>query len=62
MLWWVVEGKTNREIGMILGRSARTIQIHLNNVYRKLGVETRTAAAALVLRTSLARDLALEAS
>jgi DNA-binding CsgD family transcriptional regulator len=56
VLWWVTEGKTNREIAIILGRSARTIQIHLNNVYRKLGVETRTAAAMLALRASLVRD------
>ena len=56
VLWWVTEGKTNPEIGIILGRSARTVQIHLNRVYRKLGVETRTAAAALALRASLATD------
>jgi DNA-binding CsgD family transcriptional regulator len=59
VLWWVTEGKTNREIGIILGRSARTVQIHLNNVYRKLGVETRTAAAILALRASLGRDAAV---
>ena len=53
VLSWVVEGKTNRETAIILGLSARTVQIHLKNVYRKLGVETRTAAAALVLRGSL---------
>ena len=53
VLWWVTEGKTNPEIGIILGRSARTVQIHLNRVYRKLGVETRTAAAAVALRASL---------
>ncbi len=52
VLWWVAEGKTNREIAVILGCSARTVQTHLNSVYRKLGVETRTAAAALVLRTA----------
>jgi len=56
VLWWVTEGKTNPEIGIILGRSARTVQIHLNRVYRKLGVETRTAAAALALRASLVTD------
>ena len=56
ILWWVAEGKTNREIAIILGRSARTIQLHLNRVYRKLGVETRTAAAAVAFRASLVRD------
>ncbi len=59
VLWWVTEGKTNPEIGIILGRSARTVQIHLNRVYRKLGVETRTAAATLALRASLVTDPAL---
>jgi DNA-binding CsgD family transcriptional regulator len=58
VLWWVTEGKTNREIGIILGRSPRTVQIHLNNVFRKLGVETRTAAATLALRTSLVTEVA----
>jgi DNA-binding CsgD family transcriptional regulator len=42
---WLTEGRTNREIGTILGISARTVQVHLNRIYRKLGVETRTAAA-----------------
>jgi DNA-binding CsgD family transcriptional regulator len=46
VLRWVAQGKTNPEISMILGRSVRTVQHHLEHVYRKLGVETRTAAAA----------------
>ncbi len=37
-------GKTDREIGLILGISARTVQKHLEHIYPKLGVETRTAA------------------
>jgi DNA-binding CsgD family transcriptional regulator len=44
VLFWVAQGKTNPEIGTILGVSARTVQTHLEHVYRKLGVETRTAA------------------
>jgi DNA-binding CsgD family transcriptional regulator len=55
ILWWVTEGKTNREIALVLGCSARTVQLHLNHVYRKLGVETRTAAAAVAFRASLGR-------
>jgi DNA-binding NarL/FixJ family response regulator len=58
VLLLVSEGKTNREIAIILGRSARTIQLHLNRVYRKLGVETRTAAATVAVRASLVRELA----
>ena len=49
VLNWVTDGKTNAQIGLILGASPRTIQKHLEHVFEKLGVETRTAAAARVL-------------
>lgn len=39
----VAAGKTNSEIGFLLGISARTVQKHLENIFRKLGVETRMA-------------------
>ena len=45
VLQWVALGKTNAEIAGILGVSARTVQKHLEHVFDKLGVETRTAAA-----------------
>jgi len=45
VLYWVVKGKTNRDIGDILGSSPATVKKHLERVYVKLGVETRTAAA-----------------
>jgi DNA-binding CsgD family transcriptional regulator len=48
-LAWVAEGKTNADIAIILGASVRTIDKHLERVFRKLGVETRTAAAARAL-------------
>ncbi len=44
VLTWVAQGKTNPEIGLILGMSSRTVQKHLEHVFDKLGVETRTAA------------------
>ncbi len=47
VLHWVSKGKTNRDIGDILGTSTRTVDKHLAQVFAKLGVETRTAAAAL---------------
>ncbi|GAB2181684.1 response regulator transcription factor [Denitratisoma sp. agr-D3] len=47
VLYWVVQGKTSRDIGDILGSSPRTVNKHLEHVFEKLGVETRTAAANL---------------
>ncbi|MES2820734.1 MAG: response regulator [Pseudomonadota bacterium] len=49
VLRWVACGKTNRDIGDILGLSPRTVNKHLEHVYVKLGVETRTAATAVAL-------------
>ena len=45
VLYWVAKGKVNRDIGDILGASPATVKKHLERVYAKLGVETRTAAA-----------------
>jgi len=44
VLHWLAAGKTDREIGVLLVCSHRTVQKHLQRVYVKLGVETRTAA------------------
>ena len=49
VLAWVAEGKGNSEIATILDMSARTVGKHLERIYQKLGVETRTAAAARAL-------------
>ncbi len=49
VLYWVIQGKTNRDIGDILSLSPRTVHKHLEHVFEKLAVETRTAAAALAL-------------
>ena len=48
VLYWVAKGKTNRDIGDILGSSPATVKKHLERVYVKLGVETRTAAATVM--------------
>jgi len=50
VLHWVGEGKTNQEIGLILGISARTVQTHLEHVFGKLGVVSRAQAVAEALR------------
>lgn len=52
VLTWVAQGKTNEEIGKILNLSHRTVQKHLENIFTKLGVETRTAAAYISLEAA----------
>lgn len=47
VLSWLAKGKTNRDIADILGMSPRTVNKHLEHAFEKLGVETRTAAAAI---------------
>ena len=49
VLYWVVKGKINRDIADILGASPATVKKHLEHVYAKLGVETRTAAAGMAM-------------
>ena len=51
VLLWIARGKSNRDIGEILSLSPRTVNKHLEQVYAKLGVENRTSAAALAMRT-----------
>jgi len=43
-LTWAARGKTFEEIGTILSLSKRTVEFHLDNARRKLGVATRTQA------------------
>jgi CheY-like chemotaxis protein/DNA-binding CsgD family transcriptional regulator len=54
ILMWISRGKTNKEVGIILGSSPRTINKHLEHIFEKLGVVTRAAAVSIVLqRTSV---------
>ena len=48
ILNFVAEGRTNAEIAERRWVSFGTVKKHLDNVYAKLGVHTRTAAAAFV--------------
>ncbi len=50
VLLWVSYGKTNKTISEVLGISPRTVNKHLEQVFRKLGVETRAAATAIAVR------------
>ena len=52
VLSWLAKGKTNRDIAEILGMSPRTVNKHLEHIFSKLGVETRSAAAAIGARVS----------
>ena len=49
VLYWVVKGKTNKDIGDILGSSPMTVKKHLERIFVKMGVETRTAAAGMAM-------------
>jgi DNA-binding CsgD family transcriptional regulator len=57
ILLWVARGKTNAEIGAILGLSSRTVHKHTEHIFVRLGVETRTAAAARAWETMTGRTL-----
>jgi len=48
-LKWVLDGKSDRDIGVILGISHNTVHFHIERVKKKLGVRTRTQAAAMVV-------------
>ena len=52
VLHHVASGKVNRDISAILGISERTVEKHLERVYKKLGVETRTAAVIYFLNNN----------
>ena len=50
----VADGTTNREIAHTLVLSDKTVKCHLDNVFAKLGVSSRTAAATVLFEGELA--------
>lgn len=50
VLFWISNGKANREIAQILDMSPRTVNKHLEQIFPKLGVDNRTAAARIALQ------------
>jgi len=54
VLLWISRGKSNRDIGDILGLRPSTVTKHLEQIYIKLGVENRASAAAIAVRTASA--------
>lgn len=49
VLFWLIHGKSNADIGVLLEISAATVKKHLEHVFEKLGVENRTAATLAAL-------------
>ena len=51
VLFWISKGKSNYEIGVILGAKTGTICKHVGHILSKLNVENRTSAAVMALET-----------
>jgi DNA-binding NarL/FixJ family response regulator len=49
VLLWVAQGKSNGEIATILGTAENTVKKHLQNIFEKLGVDSRNAATVRAL-------------
>ena len=58
----VAQGLSNREIGVQLWISEQTVKFHLRNIYRKLGLSSRTEAARYAHRSGLAGTLSVESA
>lgn len=50
VLYWLSNGKSNRDIADILGISYRTVDKHLEHLFTKIGVESRSSAVATSVR------------
>ncbi|MDE2227844.1 MAG: helix-turn-helix transcriptional regulator [Alphaproteobacteria bacterium] len=55
ILAWLAFGKTDAEIGRILGISPKTVSHTIGRIYRKLGVESRVAATLRAVRAAGSR-------
>ena len=53
VLHWIAEGKSNGEIGTILGCSINTVKAHLKDIFQRLGLHSRSAATACAYRAHI---------
>ena len=51
VLFWISQGKSNHDIGVILGAKTATVRKHVEHIFAKLNVENRTTAAVVALET-----------
>ncbi len=49
VLSWITKDKSNARIAKVLGCCEGTVRKHLENLYKKLGVQTRTGAVMFAL-------------
>ncbi len=55
VMLWLAQGKSNGDIGKIIGAAESTIKRHLQNIFEKLGIDNRHAAIVLALETLVRR-------
>jgi DNA-binding CsgD family transcriptional regulator len=55
VLLWVAQGKSNGEIGTILDAAENTVKKHVQNIFEKLGIESRHAATVRALEVLASR-------
>ena len=56
VLLWLTQGRSNHDIGVILGMSERTVKKHLEHIFAKLGVWNRTEAATKALAAGVGSE------
>lgn len=49
ILFWIAQGKSDADMSLLCDISIRTVQKHIENIYKKLGVENRRAAAQIAI-------------
>jgi len=62
VLFWISQGKSNHDIGVILGAKTGTICKHAEHILSKLNVENRTTAAVVAFETCRSDAQASESS